>query len=221
MDWFGNPTPDTDSALALQWLAQGQATYRYAAKPWLPSPLAFVDVETTRDRVVEIAVVRLQRGQWPTAWHTWVNPGGETRHRSDRYWNTSIHGLTAPIVHPSPPFSAVAGTLWQLCGDATVVAHNVSFEHRHLLLEYARLGLQWSRPVLCTLKTARRLLPTRRADGGGFTLDELAPLLHVRNPAPHRAMGDVVTTLWVLFALLERYQTSAELPEALREASLL
>ena len=63
MDWLGNPSPDTDSALALQWLAQGQAMYRYASKPWLPSPLAFVDVETTRDRVVEIAVVRLQRGQ--------------------------------------------------------------------------------------------------------------------------------------------------------------
>ncbi|MEQ1567974.1 MAG: 3'-5' exonuclease [Myxococcota bacterium] len=217
---LGNHSADGDAAQALQWLAQGAAVYRHAASA-LPSPLTFVDVETTRDRVVEVAAVRLQRGQWPIAWHTWVNPGEETRHRSDRYWNTSIHGLTAPIVGPSPTFGQVAAPLWQLCADATLVAHNVGFEHRQLVLEYGRLGVVWSRPVLCTLKLSRRLLAGRRGDGGGYTLDELAPVLHVRNPAPHRAMGDVVTSVWVLLALMERFAGRADLAEVLRESARL
>lgn len=220
MGWFGNPGCDTDAAMAVQWLAEGGAALRYAALPLLPSPVTFVDVETTRDRVVEIAAVRFQRGQWPVAWHSWINPGPETRHRSGRYWNTAIHGLNAPLVQAAPPFAAMAPSLWQLCADATVVAHNVSFEHRHLVLEYSRLLTVWNRPGLCTLRLARKLLPQRREDGVGFTLDELAPALNIRNPAPHRAIGDVVTSVWVLFSMLERSRMRADLQEALRESQL-
>jgi DNA polymerase III subunit epsilon len=218
--WFGNPGWDTDAAMAVRWLNEGGANWRYAALPYLPSPLTFVDVETTRDRVVEVAAVRFARGQMPMAWHSWVNPGPETRHRSGRYWNTAIHGLNAPLVYAAPPFGVVAPSLYQLCADATVVAHNVGFEHRHLVLEYNRLRTLWTRPGLCTLRLSRKLIPGRRDDGAGYTLDELAPALNIRNPAPHRAIGDVVTTVWVLFTMLERSRMRADLQEALREAHL-
>lgn len=207
---------DPDVTLAHQWLAQGAATARHAALDVLPAALAFVDFETTRDSVVEVAVIRLQRGYWPTVFHSWINPGGDAQYRSERYWNSRIHGLTAPIVAPAPNFAAVAPTIWAMCADAVVVAHNAAFEHRHLVLEFARIGVVWNRPALCTLKLARRLLAGRR---DAFGLDELAPTLHVRNPAPHRAMGDSVTTVWVLFALIEGHRAQPTLGDALREAA--
>lgn len=218
MGWIGNPGADTDAALALQWLSEGAAAFRYNLQAALPSPIVLVDVETTRDRIVEIAAIRLQRGAWPVTWHTWIDPGPEARHRSGRYWNTKIHGLTAPIVVGAPTFAQIAGPLWTLCGDATVVAHNVAFEHRQLVLEYGRLGGMWVRPAMCTLRLARTLLAGRKTDGLGHTLDELAPLLNVRNPAPHRAIGDVVTTLWITLALLERFAARSDLGQVVRDA---
>jgi DNA polymerase III subunit epsilon len=216
--WFGNVGIDTDSSHALQWLSEGAATYRYAAQALLPSPVVFVDVETTRDHVVELAAVRLQRGSWPVAWHSWIDPGPQARYRSGRYWNTGIHGLTAPIVQGAPSFAQIAPSLWQLISDATMVAHNVTFEHTQLVREFGRLKMPFTRPGLCTLKLARRLLPERRRDGAGYTLEELAPALHIRNPAPHRAMGDVMCSVWLLLALMERSWARPDLVDALREA---
>jgi DNA polymerase III epsilon subunit-like protein len=78
--------------------------------------------------------------------------------------------------------------------------------------------MPYARPALCTLKLARRLLADRRRDGAGHTLEELAPVLHIRNPAPHRAMGDVMCTVWLLLSLMERYWARPDLAESLRES---
>ncbi|MEZ4239776.1 MAG: 3'-5' exonuclease [Myxococcota bacterium] len=219
--WTGNFGADTDATHALQWLAEGAAVFRYAGQPALPSPLVFLDVETTRDHIVEVAAVRLQRGAWPVAWHSWIDPGPAARYRTGRYWNTDIHGLTAPIVQGAPTFAQVAPSLWQLLGDATLVAHNAAFEHAQLSRAFASVGTVWSRPALCTLKLSRRLLPRRKQDGSGYTLEELAPALHIRNPAPHRAMGDVMCTVWLLLALMERCWAAPGLAEALQDAHRL
>ena len=83
---------------------------------------------------------------------------------------------------------------------AVLVAHNASFEQRFLGAELRRLGADVRAPTLCTLRLARAALPDRES----HRLEQLAPLFDIRNPAPHRALGDCFTALWLLLALLER-----------------
>lgn len=203
------PPTDPDLQLALTWLWRTRAAERHAWSPSAPPELVFVDVETTRDRIVELAVVRLSRGRPPAVWATWVDPGAEGHHRTSRYWNTPIHGLTERLVSGAPTFAQAAPTLAHHFapgpgGPVVMVGHNVSFERRFLVDELSRTGGSLTASSLCTLALARALYPRRRADGDGYGLEELAPMLDVRNPAPHRAMGDTLTTVGCLLAMLER-----------------
>jgi DNA polymerase III subunit epsilon len=162
-------------------------------------PLTLVDVETTRDRVVEIAMLRFQKGCEPWVFHSYLDPGHDGWARSARYWNTEIHGLTQRIVHGKPTFALIAHTVTAALDGSTMVAHNVSFEARFLQSELARTGGGYQARQLCTLRLARHLLPDRAS----CRLDALAIAHDVRNPAPHRALGDTFTTLWVMLAMLE------------------
>lgn len=208
------PNHDPDLNAAQSWLWRTRAVERHAWSPALPPELVFVDVETTRDRVVELAVVRLSRGRHPAVWQSWVDPGGEARHRAGRYWNTAIHGLTERLVAGAPTFAQLAPVLAGHFapgpgGPALMVGHNVSFERRFLLEELGRTGGTLTSPTLCTLALARSLYPERRGDGDGYGLEELAPALDVRNPAPHRALGDTLTTVGCLLAMVERNPRTA------------
>ncbi|MCA9570959.1 MAG: 3'-5' exonuclease [Myxococcales bacterium] len=206
--------PDVDATTAFWWLQQTRVAARAAVLP-LPSGLLFLDVETTRNRIVEIAMVRLQSGHHPWVWTTYVDPESDGWMRTQQHWNTSIHGLTPNMVRGHPSFAQIAGTVRQACEGATVVAHNVAFERRWLVSEMGSLGQPWRFPTLDTLPLARRLLP----DLDDHRLDTLAAALDVRNPAPHRALGDTVTTAWVLLGLLERHAGSADRAGLLRDAS--
>ncbi|MEN0063165.1 MAG: 3'-5' exonuclease [Myxococcota bacterium] len=215
---WGNAAGDVDSNTAMGWLWQTYAPQRLLQFEALPFPLMFVDIETTQNRIVEIATVRMSREQLPSIFHTYLNPGDVGWARSGGYWNTEHHGLTAAQVAQFPTFSMVVPALERQRSGAVIVGHNVSFEQRFLAEEYARTGSSFTSPDLCTLRLARTLFPHRREDGGSFKLDDLASMFDVRNPAPHRAIGDTVTTIWVLAAMLESRRNDPELSRLVRSA---
>lgn len=213
---WGHAAGDVDPNTAMGWLWQTYAPQRLLQFEVLPFPIMFVDIETTRNRIVEVATVRMSREQMPSIFHTYLNPGGMGWARSGDYWNTEHHGLTAAQVAQFPTFASIVPVLEQQRADAVMVGHNISFEQRFLAEEYARAGASFQSPDLCTLRLARQLLPARREEGGSFTLDALAALFDIRNPAPHRAIGDAVTTIWVLAALLEARKHDPDLARIVR-----
>lgn len=213
---WGHAAGDVDPNTAMGWLWHTWAPQRLLQFDVLPFPLMFVDVETTQNRIVEIATVRVSRDEMPAIFHTYLNPGDAGWARSGGYWNTEHHGLTAAQVERFPTFAAIVPAIEQQRRGAVMVAHNVSFEQRFLSEEYARVGGSFSGPDLCTLQLARRLFPHRREDGGSFRLDALAAMFDIRNPAPHRAIGDTVTTIWVLTAMLESRRNDPELQRIVR-----
>lgn len=206
-------TADVTPATAQLWLMQTLAVQRLSRLP-LPMPLLFVDVETTRDRIVEIAMVRFAPGHVPWVSHTYVQPGTVGWGRSARYWNTAVHGVTPAMVAHRPTFASVAGTVSAALQGATLVGHNVAFERRFLREELKRVGGTLSSPTLCTLRLARDLLPGLDT----YKLADLAARFDVRNPAPHRALGDTFTSLWVMLAMLERHAGPRPLEQHVREA---
>lgn len=212
--WSAPAIPDTSATQAFWWLQQTAVAQRHTRSPHLPPTLLFLDVETTRNRIVEVAMVRLQHGHTPWVHHSYVDPDNDGWMRSSQHWNTAIHGLTPRMVQGHPTFAHLAPTIRQAAEGAVLVAHNVAFERRFLTLEFGTLAQPWRVPTLDTLAVARHTLPELE----DHRLDTVAAALDVRNPAPHRALGDTVTTVWTLLAALERTD-DATARRVVREAS--
>jgi len=164
-----------------------------------PGRYAVVDVETTgfspaSDRVVEVACVIVQDGHVEHRWSSLVDPGRPIPWRA-----SEVHGITDEDVAQAPSFAEVERELVALCADATVVAHNASFDLGFLT------ALQ-PRPHLCTLALARRAFP----HAPNYKNQTLRRYLEVdRDPMlrgleAHRALADALVTAAILLRCLAR-----------------
>lgn len=129
-----------------------------ASSPMLVQGFAALDLETTglspgKDRVVEIAVIQLDRDLSPcNEFATLINPGRDIG-------ATHIHRITARDVVDAPRFEQVAPMLLDVLRGRVVVAHNVQFDMRFLHAEFARLGVSLPEvPVMCTMQLAPQYL---------------------------------------------------------------
>jgi DNA polymerase III subunit epsilon len=147
-----------------------------------------VDVETTgfaaggRDRVVEVAVVQVDRtGEVTSEWCTLVNPGRDLGPQH-------IHRITAAEARRAPSFDRIAGALADRLAGRVMVAHNLQFDARFIAAEFARVGA--SVPVaaehgLCTMDLGGTYLPSRSGrslrascDAAGVQLVDAHSALH-------------------------------------------
>jgi DNA polymerase-3 subunit epsilon len=118
---------------------------------------AVVDVETTglhpvRDRIVEIAVIRLNPdAEEIDEWSTLVNPG-------NRPLGGRIHGLRSADLADAPTFGDIRDDLLARLAGNVIVAHNAPFDVAFLQAETVRAGVAWG-PIegLCTMELLRSL----------------------------------------------------------------
>jgi len=114
------------------------------------TPVAVIDFETTglcpgTDRVVEVAVVRIEPGQEPSlVLDTLVNP-----RRSMAC--TEIHGITDDDVKDAPEFSDIAEEFVASIAGCAVAAYNVYFDLGFLNYELSRARLGRDCPYLCLM----------------------------------------------------------------------
>ena len=120
------------------------------SSPIADVPVAVLDFETTGmwagvDRVVEVAVVRVEPGRGPElVLDTLVHPGR-------RVACTYVHGITDRDVVDAPRFEHVAGRLLQALRGCVVAAYNVAFDLRFLEAELALAGVRHEFPHLCLM----------------------------------------------------------------------
>lgn len=195
--------------------------------------VSFVDVETTgsspaRERLTEVAVVTVEAEGDElrvSEWASLVNPGVPIP--SEIQWLT---GISNEMVRTAPSFAALAGDLAARLHDSVFVAHNVRFDYGFLRAEFARCGIAWRAPTLCTVRLSRLLYPDR----GAHSLDAIVARFSLEGEQRHRALGDA-RVLWrfvrrlverlgrevvedAVLRLLARPATPAHLaPEALDE----
>jgi DNA polymerase-3 subunit epsilon len=173
-----------------------------------PGPLAefvVLDVETTglqpsRQRIIEIAIVRFSGGAEMNRWETLCSPG-----RRVPAYITKLTGIDDDLLKDAPPFEAIAETAIELLTNAVIVGHNVEFDLSFLNAELDRVGrTQLVNDRLDTLALATRLLPGLRKP----TLTALAERLglSVQPRARHRAGPDALLTGKVVVALLNHAQ---------------
>ena len=162
---------------------------------------AVVDVETTGGmagrggRVIEVAVVRVERRQIVDIYSTLVNPGVRVQP-----WITRLTGIHDGMVGPAPRFAEICEDVRGVLRGRVFVAHNVGYDWGFVREELRSAGSDPPRGSrLCTLHMARRLLPGLERRG----LDSLARYYGIEIRERHRARGDAVATAQALLRLLD------------------
>jgi DNA polymerase III epsilon subunit family exonuclease len=166
-------------------------------------PLAFIDVETngrsarTGSRVIEIGVVRVERGQIIAEYQQLIDP-----RRRIGLEITMLTGITPSMCAGQPTFAQQLPKLLPLIEGAIVVGHNVGFDLSFLYGELRRAHVEIGErlgklPVLDTLRFARK-----RFGRGGNSLGPLSRRLGIEPVGAHRALADAKTTYLVLNELL-------------------
>lgn len=162
---------------------------------------AVVDVETVggsysaSQRVIEVAVVHVNRGVIDRVFRTLVNPGRSIPESIFR-----LTGITDAMVAGAPFFDEIAEELLGRLEGRVFVAHNVRFDWSVLSGQLANaIGLVPDVERLCTVRMARKLLPGL----GRQNLDALSAHFSVPILQRHRAYGDALATARILIRLLD------------------
>lgn len=147
---------------------------------------ALVDIETTGGRsttdcITELAVIIVDHTGELYRWESLINPG---TYIPDYIYQ--ITGISNEMVVNAPRFSEVAETLFNLLKDCIFVAHNARFDYGFIKNHFARLNINFTAKVLCTVRLSRKLF----ADQKGHSMDKLIERHHLVPLSRHRAMGD-------------------------------
>lgn len=179
------------------------------------------DTETTGfkpeegHRIVEIGMVELMN-RMPTGrtYHVYLNPERDMPKEAE-----AVHGLSISFLQDKPLFAHQVEALVEFIGDATLVAHNASFDMTFINAELGytdRLAIPADR-VIDTLQMARRTHPM-----GPNSLDALCKRYGVDNSkrTKHGALLDAELLAEVYLEMTGGKQTTLGLAAIPKSAKL-
>lgn len=159
---------------------------------------AIVDIETTGgspkfEKITEIAIIIHDGQKVVEEFSTLINP-----EKIIPYHITGLTGITNEMVAESPKFYEVAKKIVKITDGKTFVAHNVNFDYQFIKEEFARLGYDFKRKTLCTVKLSRKIIPGKRS----YSLGNICGELGIQINGRHRALGDALATAELFNILL-------------------
>jgi DNA polymerase III subunit epsilon len=177
----------------------------------MTEPMVIVDLETTGTsatygRIIEIGIIRLERGKVKRVFESLVDPECYIHPMIEQ-----ITGIANRDVSGAPVFSEISREVYRLLEGAVFVAHNARFDEGFLKQEFARVGRTFAPRTLCTMKLSRRLFPEHRKHDLGSIIERYA----LDCPARHRAMGDARAVLAFL-EYLRAHQPEDRLADAFK-----
>jgi DNA polymerase III subunit epsilon len=167
------------------------------------------DTETTGldfrlDRIIEIGCLELI-DHFPTgrSFHVYINAQGRPVHPDA----LQVHGITDEFLADKPTFPQIAGELQEFFGDATLIAHNATFDISFINAEFERIGIApiGREQILDTLVLARR-----RHQMGPNSLDALCRRYNIDNGhrTKHGALLDAELLAEVYIEMIGGRQTA-------------
>jgi len=153
--------------------------------------LALVDVETTgmsarRNRVIEIAIIRIEGNKIADTFTTLINP-----HISIPPFITHFTGISNEDVEDAPIFGKVKHKVIKILKGATFVAHNAWFDYSFIQSEMQRVNLSFESKRCCTVRLSRRLYPQYKS----HSLENIIRRFGFSYKSRHRAYDDAYI-LW-------------------------
>lgn len=158
---------------------------------------AIVDIETTggftpENRIIEIAVVIHDGHDITSQYQTLLNP-----QRPIPGFITGLTGIDGHMLEDAPVFEEIAEELFDFLQGKIFVAHNVNFDVNFVKEAFARVGISYNPPLLCTVRLSRKIFPGYRS----YSLGTLCGQRNISIAERHRAMGDAYATA-ILFGQL-------------------
>lgn len=169
--------------------------------PVTKTSFVVADVETTglsasRERIIEIALVRVENLQIVEKFSTLINP-----QRSIPYFITSFTGISDDDVELSPIFYQIKDKILEIIEDSVLVAHNLPFDYSFISNEFKLAGEKFETAAsICTLKLSRKIFPSLKSK----SLGSVASYLKIKNPNSHRALSDAETTARILIKIIKK-----------------
>jgi DNA polymerase III subunit epsilon len=166
---------------------------------------AVIDIETTggspvHEKITEIAIYLYDGNKVTGEFSTLVNP-----EKNIPYHITALTGISNEMVADAPKFFEIARQIVKLTENCIFVAHNVSFDYGFIHTEFGRLGYNYKRDKLCTVKLSRKLVPGKRS----YSLGNICTDLGISIEGRHRAAGDALATVKLLDLLLHLNEDNA------------
>lgn len=160
-----------------------------------------IDVETTGrgNRITEISIFKYDGQTVIDEFTSLINPQSFIPTHI-----TALTGIDNAMVADAPVFEDLAEQILDMTDGCVFVAHNVNFDFNVIHSEFKRVGIDFTRKKLCTVRLSRRLLPGHRS----YSLGKLCKALNIDIVGRHRARGDAEATV-TLFQMLMA-QPSAE-----------
>jgi DNA polymerase-3 subunit epsilon len=170
---------------------------------WMTDPnqvYTVLDVETTggtssSHRVIEVGAVKVQNGEVIDEFQTLINPG-----RPISGFIAQYTGITNEMVADAPAFADIAEKLSEFMEGTIFVAHNVRFDYGFIQREFARAGLEFSAPTLCTCAGLRKAYPGISS----YSLKNLTEHFAIRLDNHHRALCDAKAAAELLRLMNEK-----------------
>jgi DNA polymerase-3 subunit epsilon len=161
---------------------------------------SIIDIETTGNspkdfKIIEIAIVLHDGEKELGSYHSFVNP-----EESISPFISRLTGITDKDVADAPRFFEIAKEIIEFTQGSVFVAHNVSFDYGVLRREYKRLGYDYRMNHLCTIQTARVLIPGHQSYG----LKNITKVLGITLDKHHRAIDDARATAQLFEILFEK-----------------
>ena len=161
---------------------------------------AIIDIETTGDKpvnfkIIEIAIILHDGKKELDRYSTFVDPQERISPFIARL--TGIHDAD---VAGAPKFFEIAKKVVEFTKDCIFVAHNVSFDYTAIRREFRRLGYDYRLPHMCTVASARILIPGHKSYG----LKNITKALGIPLNGHHRAIADTEATAKLFEMLYEK-----------------
>jgi len=180
----------------------GLAAWRATRRDLSEVVFTVVDLETTGAtpgfaKITEIGAVRVEGGEQTATFSSLVDPGVAIPAMI-----TKLTGIDDATVAGAPPIARVLPRFVEFAEGSVLVAHNARFDLGFLDYELGVLSRQsFQRPVLDTLRLARRLCPQQRC-----SLAALAERFDTAVKPGHRALRDAQATAELLVLFLSRLE---------------
>jgi DNA polymerase-3 subunit epsilon len=159
-----------------------------------------VDIETTGNgykgsKITEISIFVFDGKKIVDEFTTLVNP-----EQNIPPFITNLTGITDAMVRNAPKFYQIAKKVAEITKDTIFVAHNVNFDYNIIHEEFKKLGFNFERKKLCTVRLSRKIIP----DLSSYSLGNICTLENIPINGRHRAKGDAEATTELFKRLLER-----------------
>ncbi len=148
--------------------------------------LTFIDCETTgmnpiKDRVVEIAAIRVENGIVVKSFSTLINPDKDVP-----FYIYNITGINNQMLEGKPTFYDIKDELKSMFEDSIFVSHNSHFDYGFIREEFKRYDEIFRIKHLCTVRLFKHLYPKIRR----HNLDSVIEYFNLDCENRHRALDD-------------------------------